>query len=636
MRSGWIGLALASTLACTSEAPGKKPLTAAPKPGAPAPIDTTQIDALWKLAPSDAEIGLVFSGEALVTLDGVVGRYRQVAESIPGSGDLLRYFDGAQLILRGSAASYPDAGVDLARGGALFLSGGKKLVIFPVVDRAKFVAAHGGTLGDTTDRIYHTTCAPREAFYACGDSAAVLAALGTGDLGPHAGVGGVRGSIEAVITEAASRSPATLVDRTGPARVVVELRRGELVIRAYIPGKPLGPLAALTELPARRVNLDDVGGFVVAPIGGFMRGLASQKPGALPALLHSLTGHVTLLVPAGASDVEARVPLLDPVPARALLARCGELTMAPGVFSDDTCHVGPLPPWDARFDVWVEGTDLRGGRARGTAPRRTARGSPTAIARELAGYSFASWGRGLYAVMGTPPLSDTQANLMGLNEVGVGATATEQGVTLLVAARTIHANPPAIAAALEEAIQAGGDVHAAFTRIAREHPEAPIAADAAAGPLAFPVPFTFGAGMTASVLIPATLEHMVEARRRAIFDPTPMLEDAARAAKVYFMTHGKFPVGDASWRPTSPCCGQPGDLCAADPAQFDASAIWRELGVRVDVPQPFGFSYRGKATSFSLKVEGDLDCDRKTFTKIWMHGRVENGGPVVEISRSDE
>jgi hypothetical protein len=224
---------------------------------------------------------------------------------------------------------------------------------------------------------------------------------------------------------------------------------------------------------------------------------------------------------------------------------------------------------------------------------------------------------------------------MGLTEVGAGVTATRDGITLLLAGRTIHANPPAVADALEAAIAAGGDVNAAFAKIALAHPDAPIATDLAMGPLALPVPLTLGVGITASVFVPAVLEYARRARVERIFDPTPMFEEAARAAKVYYMTHGEFPAGDAGWTP-SRCCDQPGGMCAAVPDQFTASRIWTELGIRVEVPQPFSYWYKGSPTRFTLKAEADLDCDKKSYTKVWLQGRVENGGPVVEISRSDE
>ena len=53
-------------------------------------------------------------------------------------------------------------------------------------------------------------------------------------------------------------------------------------------------------------------------------------------------------------------------------------------------------------------------------------------------------------------------------------------------------------------------------------------------------------------------------------------------------------------------------------------------------PDRYQYWYKGTAKQFEARVVADLDCDNAGTTEFRITGRVQSGGPVVDIAISDQ
>jgi hypothetical protein len=645
MRNPWwiVALALAAA-ACKKDAakPADKgtgsgaPVAA---PATPLVADVAAVDALWALAPPDIKGGGVVTGNALVLVDKAMTNMRGLLTRTPGMEQAAAQLDVLKKQIVGAATSYAEAGLALEQGIAFFTDGDKRTVaVLPVADRAKFVAARGGTTQGDVDRIGELTCKPVGTRYACSEDPTFLA-LGGGDLGTQAGVNGVRGDGELVIVlpPADPQQPLPF-EATGPITATLNVREGELVLRGHLPAKLLGPLAEIAALPRAKLDVDSAGGFLIVPLGMATRTLPDVPivPGVtLHGLFGSFAGPLQAVVPAGASDVDVRIALKDPAPATAVVGTCGELggllpvTPAP----DGSCQVGPIPQIGVTAAVWVEGNELRAAKAKGPAPKPTAASPPSAAGKELAGYTGAFWGHGLLVGAGVANLPPQAIALMSafstLTEFGMGADFRTDGITVLLVGRTIHQNPYALFTRLDAALASGDG--ATVEALAKENPGTPLAHDFAAGPLGLGVP-TFAVGVLSAVAIPAFLEYM---RKGKGSESDLNLNRIAKAAKTHLVRTGGFPVGKSALLPAKDCCTTPSKTCAPDPAAWAKDPVWSALEFTIDEPHRFQYRYEGTATTFTVTAEADLDCDQQGKSVLTARGSLDpQGNPTVTFEKS--
>src|SRR5262245_14060405 len=290
----WLCLGIAA-LACKKD-------EASPKRGAEA-------DALWDLAPDDAQLGWVATPRAVQLAErGVVAVRKLVAD--PDLARIRPAIDATFTEWFGAASSLADLGLDRDKGFAMFGSASGALLVIPVGNRDKFVAAFGGTRGET-DAIRGLTCRPVNDVYACATTKPLLARLGKQSLRGKLTAAGERGDIELYALGV------PLGKAKADVAVAFELEPGQVALRGTISGVPTKafPLAvAGTAKPD--ADRERSSGFAVVSIG--------KLPGAsdvqitplvtVDSLMRSIKGPITASVPAGSLDVQVRVPLVDPAP----------------------------------------------------------------------------------------------------------------------------------------------------------------------------------------------------------------------------------------------------------------------------------------------------------------------------------
>lgn len=640
MRKLWLVAAAAALVAC------KKDSTSAPAParaggggsGAADPAAVAEVDALWKLAPKTATAGGVITGVALVQIDRALAEIRTLAGGVPGGDSIAGALEDFHASLLGTAATYADAGIALERGAAVFGSTtpGRPdafVVVLPVSDPAKFVATHHGSHDGDVDHVDKLTCKPIDKVYACAVDATQLV-LGGGDLGAHAGIRGVRGDAEGVVTIPALPPDAPLAV-TGPLQIAIAIDRGDLVLRAHLPATLRGPLAAIAAAKPAKLAVDKAAGFAIVPLDAVGAAVPlDDAPPPMRELIQSIAGPLTAIAPAGVADVDIRVPMTSADMGQRILAACDRMgsDALPIAKAGDTCTIGPLPQVGAEGTMWLDGTTLRIAHARGTVAPGTDAGGATAIGRELAGYTVAFWGHGWVAppTGAVEPVAQATYKVLGLlSELGLGARFGADGIDVLIAARTIHANPDAILADVTAAV-ASGDA-AKVTAIAKAHPDAPFAADVAAGPTGMAVP-TMVVGVLAGVAVPAFLEYMKSGKQS---ESDLALNRIAKSAKVYYIENGAFPTGDSGPTPKTSSCNAPNRVFHADPALWVDNPVWSQLEFMMEDDFRFQYRYQGTAKEFTATATADLDCDEAGVTTVTAHGTLDAAGnPTVEFQKS--
>jgi len=193
--------------------------------------------------------------------------------------------------------------------------------------------------------------------------------------------------------------------------------------------------------------------------------------------------------------------------------------------------------------------------------------------------------------------------------------------------RTAWSNPDAVVAKLQtlDAAQLiagkGGDL---AKPIIASAPDAPLANDVKAGYMGLMIPAA-GVGMLAAIAIPAFTDYMKRSKKSEV---ALELNKLGKNLKASYIENAKFPVGDAPLTPAKPCCGQPNNKCAVDPAMF--TGIWTELDFALLEPTAYRYSYHSDGKTVEIDAVGDLDCDGKEAT-YKLEVAAPNGNPTTAI-----
>ncbi len=590
-------------------------------------------DALWALAPPGVIAAEVLTAHGLTVLDHGFERVKTLVQS-PDLAMLAAPFASALAIL--GKEHLADAGFSDELGLAIFGTQKDALAILPVGDRKKFLDAFGGTTSGELDLVRGLTCRQLPAGYACAKSAALFDQIGKGSLKGKLVAAGARGDLEVYI--GADLLGAGFTE----AYFTAVLDDGQLDATGFLAGK-LAPLAPLVGVEALKPDSNG-GGFLLA---NFAPGLAEiDSRSVIAGAAKAIKGPVAATMAADKLAFQARVPLNDPAPVKALLENCdafGALLRLQAQAANGGCHVtvpGALVP--IGFDAWLEGNELRLGNAKGEFS--AVDGKPrTAIGNELASgaWPYAMWGRG--TLFGTNiasslgPLPDPGfANQLRLavrilaqfTEVGMGVRVATDGVHVRLYGRTIWTNPPdvaeAVAAISADDVMSGKGDQVALD-LAKAHPGTPFAADLDSGRgLMMPVATI---GVLSAVAIPAFLDYMKKSKKT---EAEVLLNRLGKSAKVAYITDAKFPVGTVPLTPAASCCTGPRAHCVSTPADW-ATPLWTQLGFSIDEPNLFQYSYTSDGTTFTAEAVGDLDCDGTMIT-YRLEGSAPNGNPQVRLT----
>ncbi|CAN5889830.1 hypothetical protein BH11MYX3_BH11MYX3_14610 [soil metagenome] len=605
-----------------------------------APVSTADADALWAMAPEGATVGVVASPRAVAMTEHAWLDVRALLATAPELAPLNAML-GAQIaqVLGKPDVTLADLGLTSSKGGAFFVTpGGGGIAIVPVGDRDKFIAATHGTKGSDSDSIGNTTCKTIKSVYICASSADVFDKIGKGTLRPGLDALGTRGDVEVV---ASIPAPAGQISVGG----VFHLARGTFVGRAVVGG----PLQAVTSKMGAnqskaRGDHDRTAGFGVLNLGAVLANAPALPLVAgvtLADIARSISGPVTLQIPAGAPELDIRVPVSDPKPAATLIEHCAELpplAQAGATFSDGACHL-TVPSVGYTLDLWVDGNELRVGKKGAASAGESV--PMTAIGAELASSesAFSFWGRGTlygqaFAKLPELPSIPTEM-LMGirglsmLNEFGGATRVDGDKIRATFVVRTVWSNPDDVVAKLVAikpqaflAGTAGQDAKA----IADGAPSSPFAADFKAGTGGLMAPMAV-VGMMAAVAVPTFMEYMKKSKRS---EAALQLNKLGKLAKVSYIENSAFPVVDAPLTPPTKCCEGAGGTCAPAGAGW-LNEGWTKLDFQIDEPTRFQYRAHSDGTTFDAEAIGDLDCDGTEVT-YKLHAEAVQGNPVVTIT----
>jgi hypothetical protein len=288
--------------------------------------------------------------------------------------------------------------------------------------------------------------------------------------------------------------------------------------------------------------------------------------------------------------------------------------------------------------VWVDGKTLHIGQKGAPAPAVV---EPTALGKELAdgSWQLAFYGRGsmLANYPGTqmPDLGGEVESILHvamrgmamLNEVGTAIKVDGETVQFVFGVRTAWSNPDAVVAKLEtlDANQLiagkGGDL---AKPIIAGAPDSMLAKDVKAGYMGLMIPAA-GVGVLAAVAIPAFMDYQKRGKKSEV---ALELDKLGKNLKVYYIENNTFPAGDAPLTPDKPCCGQPNNKCAVDPAMF--AGIWEKLDFGIGEPTSYRYRYHSDGKTVEIDAVGDLDCDGQEAT-YKLEVAAPNGNPTTAI-----
>jgi len=415
-------------------------------------------------------------------------------------------------------------------------------------------------------------------------------AIGKGKLG--VAEVGRRGDVEAAVTDEVHMA------------AVAELTPGAVRLHGAIANMPARTTAMFGAPVKAAGDLAHAAGFFVMDVRPMLDGAHPM----LRELSHTFAGPLVVTMPTSSGlPFAMRVALSDPAKAKKIIQHCDvSLTMLGATVDKGVCRVASGVPLLGTIEAWVENTELRVG-------ARTQQPGPAvplgAFGDELAGgsWSFVMYGHG--SVLGTPvhdqllQAGGTVAGVGALQELGVAGRMDGTTFRLVLAARTIWANPPDIANQLEALIATPSASRASeVTAIVKRAPTSPFAHDQAAGPSGMLGATIFG-GLVFGLVIPAVFDTL---GKPAQAEATAQLRKLGTAAETHRRNKGSYPAGKADLNPATPCCTGPNQQCAAA-AWTDP--VWTALRFAIKRPTRFQYAYRSDGKTFTATAIGDLDCD---------------------------
>ncbi|HET9993352.1 MAG TPA: hypothetical protein VFQ65_32675, partial [Kofleriaceae bacterium] len=524
--------------------------------------------------------------------------------------------------------SWQALGMSTQQGAAMFMLPGKKsLMLVAVSDKAKFdKLVHEGK------KAQDLVCKDAHGMYACSDDPTAFDHIGKGSLSVAAA--NARGDIEIVGKDLPMERGQTM-----SFAVVAQLAPGAVTLRGAFTGLPSQALAMFGPATAPRTEGDKTTGFALAHAAKLLK-MMPPIPGELGELAKTIEDPITMVTTSTAVDL--RVPLNDPQPAtQALIAHCTEGPMAAlgAKLVNGACEFAMPNMPGFTLDVWVDGKTLRIGQKGAAAPATV---EPTELGKELAKteWQAAFYGRGSMLAnypgtqvpqMGGEVMGVMHAAMRGmamLDELGLAIKIDGDALRFVFGVRTAWGNPDAVVAKLlaldpDQLIAGkGGDL---AKPIIASAPDSMLAKDVKAGYMGLMIP-SAGIGVLAAVAIPAFLDYQKRSR------PTGaalQLNKLGKNLKAYYIENAAFPIGDAPLTPDKPCCGQPQNKCAVDPAMF--GGIWQKLDFQLDAPTAYRFSYHSDGKTVEISAVGDLDCDGQEATYT-LEAAAPNGNPTTAIA----
>jgi hypothetical protein len=491
------------------------------------------VDTLWELAPDGTELGLVASPRAV----GLAFRGIAAVRAMTGQADIAPakpQIDELARAMFGSETATPaDAGFG-EKPFAMFATADGVVGVMPVADRDKFMAAKKGTRGSNEDTLEANTCREVQGHYVCATQVAMFDRLGKGSLRGKLAVLGTRGDAELYMN-----NRTLLGDTTGELAIALQLEPGQASVTGRWIGTPSGLFAKVVGTVAPRPTLDGSTGFVsfnAAPLLASLPAVPIAGGVSTDQLAASISGPITAMIPAGAIDIQVRIPLKDAGPATKIIENCPEVgtlfalaeQQVPGA-----CRIRLEGTNALELDIWVENNELRLGAKKGPLPAGKP-GAVTPLGRELAtkDWTASLWGRGtMLNLSGIKPTDGEVPEQVAfgihamalVNELGAAVRVEADGITFRAFLRTAWANPSDVVAkyiAVSGAEIVTGKATDAGKSLAATAPGSPFAADYAAGQGGLMIPAA-AIGLVTAIVVPAIVRYISGGEEEAPTEETP-------------------------------------------------------------------------------------------------------------------
>ncbi len=417
---------------------------------------------MWKLAPEGTHSGIVLSPYGLAMLEkGFSSLLGYLTKAGPEMAPLEQQLD--ELLQQVGGKKFRLAALNLtpAKGAAIFRTREGMVAVVPVADRAAFLARVGGTPAatpDGLDQIDKVRCKMIGALYTCASTEELLGKVGKSSIKDRLTAVKARGDIEIVATELPLQGPS--MPRSSIA-AAIQLEAGAWVVRGMVGKAPTTMAEKLSGNTKPRTAVGGSSGFVMIDIRSIIESTDDKVvEGVTQAdIVKSVSGPLTLDVPAGSSTFDIQIPLSNSAPLQTVVTRCGEVTALAGIakFANGVCTLD-LQQLNTSLDMWVEGNVLHLSK-KGATPT-TIKIPMSGLGRELATgtWGMAFWGRGtMFAPTGKPvsdvpqihPLLAIQLRMLAaLDEIGFGVKQDGDGLRFVLALRTTFADSQGVVDAL--------------------------------------------------------------------------------------------------------------------------------------------------------------------------------------------
>lgn len=563
----WVGVvagAMAFAMSLSAHGCKNEPAPAGPQ----APGESAR--SVWDLAPPGLEVGLVVAdgvGPSLHRALTIVHRaleHSAATRHLAGQMRASLNFRGIDIL---DGEKLARVGIDIRRGVGLFTTDGGPMVVLPVSDRARLVAAVGGKQEAGVDRLDDDMfCREMSGRYVCARQAAQLDALGKTASPVATWPDEMRGDIELHVSPGfLAHMPLTqALSGSQGVRASVRIERGGATLRVHLTGQPAGPLAmARIAKPSRLIaGLADrpLNGLFVLQTSALWQAfrpmtLFNAPPYNLPGgitvaeLLGSLDGDLVAYTLSGLPRYgTVRFGLEKDAPWLRLIAACDQIarrlpagftarkhgpkcsfTASPAALGADylAATLGPSLSGDLGIEPGALVIEI--GDAKVAArPDRELPAFPRQILDR--GHLLATWGHGSpfdatqamnpTAISALP--SDPMAGallfwLFHLSELGLSLRVENDGMHVALRTRTLWSNPDEVVAALEKVLDdmAAGQPKALdrAAPLRARYPGTPLARDDEAGYHGLVIPAaTFG--LLAGFMFPSFDKYIESARRR--------------------------------------------------------------------------------------------------------------------------
>lgn len=122
-------------------------------------------------------------------------------------------------------------------------------------------------------------------------------------------------------------------------------------------------------------------------------------------------------------------------------------------------------------------------------------------------------------------------------------------------------------------------------------------------------------------------------------EPIAVIKGIANAAANALASTGSYPIADGALLPPhgpgpgANCCGGKDGECAPAPAQFAADPGWAALGISIDQPTEYQYSFTSDGHTLTARAIGDIDCDGTSETWTLTMGIRADGQPTASLQK---